>query len=319
MSVGEQSVSLVGIPKAQHEPSLAQRIYTYRYAYLAIAPTFFFLIVFKYYPMFSALYHSLFEWDGYLTERFIGAENFIALLEDDIFLQSLHNMLILATAHVAVQIVMPLIGAELIFNLRNPRLRYFWRVLFVIPLVAPNIVVLLIWGYIYTPQLGLLNQTLRAIGLEAFTHSWLGDPGLALWSIIFVNFPWVGGVALLIYLAGLQNVSDETLDAARLDGATGLRRLWYIDLPLITGQLKVISILALIQNIRGFGEVLILTDGGPGYATMVPGLHMYQSAFIFGRMGYACAIGTLLFALILLVTWINLRFVRSPLEVSEQA
>lgn len=300
--------------RATRNTGLLARIWRYRWCYVALLPTFLMLGIFKYFPMFSALYHSLFDWDGYRVERWIGLDNFKTMFGDEIFMTALHNMIIIAAVHTAVQIIMPLIGAELIFNLRNSAARYFYRVLFVIPLIVPGLVILLIWGFIYTPQLGLLNQILRATGLDMLTHAWLGDPATALGAIIAIGFPWVGGISLLIYLAGLQNISEETLEAAALDGATGLRRVISVDLPLILGQVRIIAILAIINNIRGFGEVLILTDGGPGYSTMVPGLYMYQSAFSYGRMGYASAIGTFLFMLILLLTFLNLRFVRPSLE-----
>ena len=293
-----------------------RRVYRYRYCYLALTPTFAFLLVFKYYPMLAAIYYSFTDWDG-LSAQFIGVQNYVEMISDPVFQQAVHNMGFLAMFRLIVHLLMPLLAAELIFNLRNTRAGYFWRLLFVVPLVVPGIVVLLIWGFIYTPQLGLLNQLLRGIGAGALAQSWLGDPAIALPALAFVGFPWVGGIALLIFLAGLQNIPEEAIEAARLDGASGLRRVWALDVPLIVGQIKVIAVLTLIENVRGFGDVLILTSGGPGYATMVPAMYMYQSAFSFGRMGYSCAIGAFLFVLILAVTWANLRFIRSPLDQAQ--
>jgi len=296
--------------------SVWRRAYRYRFCYLALAPSFAFLLGFKYYPMLAAIYYSFTDWDG-LSAQFIGVQNYVEMIGDPVFQQAVHNMGFLAIFRLVVHLVMPLLAAELIFNLRNSRAGYFWRLLFLVPLVVPGIVVLLIWGFIYTPQLGLLNQLLRGIGAGALAQSWLGGPGIALPALAFVGFPWVGGIALLIFLAGLQNIPEEAIEAARLDGASGLRRVWALDVPLIVGQIKVIAVLTLIENVRGFGDVLILTSGGPGYATMVPAMYMYQSAFSFGRMGYSCAIGAFLFVLILAVTWANLRFIRSPLDQAQ--
>jgi len=218
--------------------SVWRRAYRYRFCYLALAPSFAFLLGFKYYPMLAAIYYSFTDWDG-LSAQFIGVQNYVEMIGDPVFQQAVHNMGFLAIFRLVVHLVMPLLAAELIFNLRNSRAGYFWRLLFLVPLVVPGIVVLLIWGFIYTPQLGLLNQLLRGIGAGALAQSWLGDPGIALPALAFVGFPWVGGIALLIFLAGLQNIPEEAIEAARLDGASGLRRVWALDVPLIVGQIKV--------------------------------------------------------------------------------
>ena len=130
----------------------------------------------------------------------------------------------------------------------------------------------------------------------------------------FVGFPFVAGLNLLIYLAGLDNIPGEVIDAALLDGATGWRRFWRIDVPFITGQIKLIVILTMITQIQGFQTIILLTQGGPGYSTTVPGWVMYQNAFQFGRMGYASAIGVAMFIVMLIMTAINMRFLRSSVE-----
>src|SRR5262249_48113090 len=131
---------------------------------------------------------------------------------------------------------------------------------------------------------------------------------------IFIGFPWVGGFALLIYYAGLQNIATDVFDSARIDGATGLTRFRAIDLPLLMGQVKLLVVLAIIGGLQGFQTQLLLTHGGPRYATMVPGMHLYQNAMQFDRMGYACAIGVALFLVILSITYLNMRYLRSSTE-----
>ena len=115
-------------------------------------------------------------------------------------------------------------------------------------------------------------------------------------------------------LAGLQGITDSVHEAALMDGARGLRKMLSIDVPLVTGQLKLILILTVIQNVQLYGSVLVLTRGGPGYATMLPGLHMYLNAFEFSRMGYASAIGFVMFLVILGLTYVNMRYVKSSNE-----
>ena len=209
---------------------------------------------------------------------------------------------------------MPLLVAEMIFALRSQRAQYFYRVMFVVPMVVPGIVLLLIWGFFYDDNLGLLNHALVALGLGHYRQSWLGDANLALYSLIFMGFPWVGGFPLLIYYAGLQNISTDVLDSARIDGALGLNRFRHIDLPLLMGQIKLLLVLGFIGGLQGFQTQLLLTNGGPAYTTMVPGLHLYQNAIQFDRMGYACALGVMLFLAILGITYLNLKYLRSGQE-----
>jgi len=207
----------------------------------------------------------------------------------------------------------PLLVAELIYALRNNRAQYWYRLLFVAPIVVPFVVTLLVWRFIYDPDLGLLNALLDRLGIS-FQSRWLGDPDLALYCLLFIGFPFAAGTNVLIYLAGLQSIGESVIDAAKLDGATGLRRMISIDLPLIMGQVRLLGILSLIGGIQGFGAQLVLTRGGPGYATMVPGMWMYETAFSYSRMGYASAIGTSMFIVILGLTLVIMRSVESSTD-----
>ena len=121
----------------------------------------------------------------------------------------------------------------------------------------------------------------------------------------------MSGFQTLIYLAGLQNISISITEAAILDGTGPVRRFFSIELPLIASQIKLIVILVMINTIQSFVNILIMTNGGPGKATMVPGLFLYRNAMQYGKMGYACSIGTLLFVVILILTYINLKYMKS--------
>lgn len=285
-----------------------------RASYCFLAPTFLLLALFSYYPIASALGHAFTDWHGNGESTWVGLANFRALPADDILAGALRSALILLAAHLVITLTVPLAVAELLFALRSPRAQYLYRVLFVIPMVVPGVVILLIWGFFYDYNLGLLNQALEAVGMGAWKQSWLGDPRIALYSLIGIGFPWVGGFALLIYYAGLQNIPTDVLDSARIDGARGLSRFRFVDLPLLMGQVKLLVVLGFIGGLQGFQTQLLLTNGGPGYSTMVPGLHLYQSAITFDRMGYACAIGVALFLLVLGITYLNLKYLRSGAE-----
>ncbi len=294
--------------------SLLKEIKAKKFCYLAIIPTLFLLAMFSYIPFSSALFHSFFEWDGFGSATWIALDNFKEIFQDRVFFNSLGNMLKLLVFRLVVTLSIPLVVAELIYNLRGERKSYVYRVLFVIPMVLPMIVIILIWQFIYDANIGILNQLLKLIGLSHFSRAWLGDPKTALYSIMGVGFPWVDGFCLLIYYAGLQNIPSSLIDAAKIDGVTIMQRIFHIDLPLIMGQIKMLFVLTCIFGVQDFVRIMILTDGGPGYATMVPGLWMFQNARIYNRMGYASAIGVIMLLVILGLTYLNMRYMKSSVE-----
>ncbi len=296
----------------ERQATLGQRIYRYRFVYLMLIPTFALLLTFNYYPAFMGLYRAFFKWDIGLPPEFLGLGNFEKLfIRDDTFLKSLRHVSLLTSWRVISAVTFPFIVAELIFNLRSNVHKYTYRVLTILPAVVPGIVILLLWQFIYDGTHGLLNAFLEGVGLEDWQQPWLGSPKTALYAVTFMGFPWVGGVTVLIYLAGLQGISDEVIDSSLVDGCSGLRRIFSIDIPLILGQFKLIIVLAVIGGLQGWVAVFVMTAGGPGTASMVPGLWMYNNAFLWNKMGYASAIGMFLFVLIMGLTIINVKFVKT--------
>ena len=301
----------VRVPQ-ERQSTLGQRIYRYRFVYLMLVPTFALLLTFNYYPAFMGLYRAFFKWDIGLQPEFLGLGNFEKLfIKDDIFLKSLRHVSLLTSWRVISAVTFPFIVAELIFNLRSNVHKYTYRVLTILPAVVPGIVILLLWQFIYDGTHGLLNAFLEGVGLEDWQQPWLGSPKTALYAVTFMGFPWVGGVTVLIYLAGLQGISDEVIDSSLVDGCSGLRRIFAIDIPLILGQFKLIIVLAVIGGLQGWVAVFVMTAGGPGTASMVPGLWMYNNAFLWNKMGYASAIGMFLFVLIMCLTILNVKFVKT--------
>jgi raffinose/stachyose/melibiose transport system permease protein len=282
--------------------------------YLFLLPTAVFLLIFMYYPAYKAVELSFFQWDGFSPARWIGLGNFERMMRDSVMRASIDNMLILTGARILIVLTTPLLAAELVFHLASRRWQYWYRVLFVIPLVVPEVVIYLIWQFIFNPSVGLANVLLTNTGLGFLANEWLGSHRTVLLSLALVGFPWIAGINFLIYLAGLQNIPNEVLDAASVDGATGFRRFWLVDVHLIMGQIKLLLILTVIFSLQSFVLILIMTNGGPGYASMVPGLLMYEAAFQDGRFGYACAIGTAIFAVIFALTYINMRYIRPETE-----
>jgi ABC-type sugar transport system permease subunit len=290
--------------------SLARRIYQARMAYAFIVPTMGMLMLFAYYPAASAFYHSFFQWDGFTKPTFIGLDNFIAMYHAPDIRAAMANVLKLAAFAVAAAVTVPLFVAKLILKLRGERLQYAFRVVFVIPLIITQVVIYLIWQFIYDPNFGLLNRVITGLHIGS-TQAWLGDPKMALYCLMGIGFPWIDGFALLVFTAGLQNIPKELLEAASIDGASGWRIFRRVELPLVMRQVKLIATLNMVWTIQSFTTVLILTQGGPGTATLVPGMALYQAGFDNAQMGYACAIGTVMFLIMLILTIINLRYVPS--------
>lgn len=244
-----------------------------------------------------------------------------------------------------VKMVPSITTAVVINRLKSESANYWYRVMFVIPMIIPGIVMLLIWKFFFSAR-GLFNLVLRESGImhlmylfdywtengvfisaeqvselsmnqviamaDMASPTWLGSPDLVLPAFILWGFPWVGVVGVLIYLAGLQSIDQSIYEAADLDGVGAFGKFLNIELPLILTQVRINLVLMIIGTLQTYGMILILLGdaGGPNGKMMVPGLLMYRSAFVEGYSGYACSIGLILFFLILVLTEINNRFVR---------
>ncbi len=277
--------------------------------YLALLPTFALIAIFNYWPVYSAFKHAFYRWDPGGIHIYIGVGNFVRLVHDPIFWKSLKNLMIIILVNSTIKIAIPLVVAVMIFHLTREKTRYLYRVLFVIPMVVPTMVTILIWSYIYSDA-GMLSEFFRSVGLEQFNRAWLGSPSTALASVLGVGFPFVSGLALLVFYAGLMNISESIFDAARIEGARSVQLFLNIELPLLFRQVRVILVLTLLGAVQGYEIFLILTRGGPGYETMVPGLWMYLNGFSFNEMGYACCIGFVMFVFMLAITITNLKFIQ---------
>jgi raffinose/stachyose/melibiose transport system permease protein len=307
-----------------HRRTTRQQIWSARGLYLLLLPTFGLILVFSYAPILMGFYYSFTRYDG-MHAFWIGLENYRRIFYDPALVQSYKNIAIILPFSLAVGITMPLFVAYLIYHLKNPKLRYWFRVLFIVPMVVPGIVMLLIWIFMYTPS-GGINTILTAIGLEGLTltpegvsRAWLGDQRTALAAILFMGFPWVSPVNMLIFLAGSEAISVEMIDAAKVDGARGWKMFWHIELPMVMGQIRLIVVTGTIGVMQGFQNILVMTRGGPGYATMVPAMRMYDTVMPEGslgvgsapQMGFGSAIGVFLFVVIMAITLFNLRMIRS--------
>lgn len=286
-------------------------IYKHRTAYLLLVPTFGLLLVFNYYPAITALIRSFTDWNIHQPStrdiKFIGFDNFKLMFSEGYFFIGLKNLLILLATSFIKVLTVPLLIAELVFLMAKDRQKYWYRFLFVVPMVVPGIVFTLMWQNMYDPNIGLINTILRDLGLGNLTRTWLGDPGTAIWAIVFMGFPFINAFAFLVYYGGLIDIPFSLFEAARVDGSNGWWNFTRIHIPLITSQIKMLIILTFIGTIQDFTGIFILTGGGPGSATYVPGLELFFNATKFGRYGYACALGLIMFAAILIGTLLNMK------------
>lgn len=278
-----------------------------RRAWLFLTPALALVIVFVGWPVLDALRLAFYETDGLSHQRFVGLANFAALAQDPLLWRSLLNLAFFAALTVPLQTFGSLLGAKLLHSLGQSRSAYWYRNLLVVPVVVPGMVLLLTWQQIYANQ-GPLNRLLQSVGLESWTHSWLGEPATVIPSIVAMGLPWTGGVFVLLYLAGFLAIPTSLYEAARLDWARRRDIFWHIELPILRPQIKLIAALSLLGVVQNFENIQILTNGGPINASLTPALHLFRNAFEFGRLGYASALGVVLLLATLLATLVARRF-----------
>jgi raffinose/stachyose/melibiose transport system permease protein len=264
--------------------------------------------VFSYYPAVRSLIGGFYQWNGFSPPTYDGVAQFRQYLQSPTFGTEAKNLAILVGGSVGITLVAQFTAAEVVTRL-PARAAAIAKYLLVLPIVLPPLVLIEVWAYLLQPGSGLVDKVFGAVGLPQ--PSWLSDPHLALLSILLIGFPWISNLGFLIFLGGLQNLPKDIVDASRLDGLGGFRRVFAIDIPLLMPQFRIVVILSGIYAVQNFIPILLLTNGGPGTATLVPGLDMYQSAFSNDQYGYGMAIGTLLFAVMLVFTLAAMRLLRS--------
>lgn len=279
-------------------------------AYALLSPIFLLLIVFVYYPPLLGLTRAFYTWSPGNPAVFVGLKNFQDYFAYPQTAGEFVNLLKLLVVLFAARVVVPFLMAEAIFAVRAHGARELYRLLIVLPILLPGIVTTLLWRNLYDPQLGPINAFLQSVGLGVIARDWLGGPTTAIFAIAAVGFPWVAGIGTLIYLGGLGQISDSVLEACRLDGCVGVQRILMVDIALLLRQVRLLTILAVIESTTAFETILVLTDGGPGFASTVPALTMYHRAFGSGEFGYGSAIGLLLFLVTLCGTFLLNKFIR---------
>ncbi|MCC3375845.1 carbohydrate ABC transporter permease [Cohnella sp. REN36] len=281
--------------------------------YMCLLPGFFFIGLFLVYPAWEAFRMSFLDWNmrNYLHPEYVGFANYVQVLGDPVFRKSFAVLLVFVMWALVIFQGASIIGAYLIYLLGNGRIGAIAKAAFTVPMVVPGMVITLFWLFFYEPNYGMLNHILSSIGLESWTMVWLGqNQASAIGSILMKGFPWISGMGFLIYLAGFQAIDESVKEAAVMDGASRWKLFTKVDFPMILPQLRLTTILVLVGGIQQFSDQMIMTKGGPGYDTTVPGLFMYNNAFSYGQLGIGSAIGVILFLIIMLLTFLNMRFMR---------
>src|ERR1051326_353346 len=272
-----------------------------------LLPSLLLIGVFSYYPAARSLIGGFYQWNGFSPPAYAGTSQYKQYIQAPTFGTEVQNIAILTGGSILITLVAQFTAAEIVTHM-PPRLAAIARYVLVLPIVLPPLVLIEVWAYLLQPGSGLIDHVLGAFGLPQ--PSWLSDPHLALAGILLMGFPWISNLGFLIFLGGLQNLPREILDASRIDGVGAIRRVFSVDIPLLLPQFRIVVILSGIFAVQNFVPILLLTNGGPGTAPLVPGPEMYQSAFQNDQYGYGMAIGTLLFAALLIFTLIAMRTLR---------
>ncbi|GAA0372580.1 sugar ABC transporter permease [Actinoallomurus spadix] len=256
-------------------------------------------------PFVMNLGFSLTRWDGIGSPQWAGLDNYTKLLSDGAFWSSFGHNVALVIAMAIVPLVIGLILASVLFDVIakrfGARTTAVLRACIYLPQVLPFAVAGIVWAWILAPDNGALNAVLKAVGLKSLQEDWLGDPKLALYTVMGV-LVWVQiGFPLVVFMAGLQRVDPSLYEAADIDGASWWRKFWYITIPQIRPEIYVVLLTCTVAAIKSFDKVFILTRGGPGGATNVPAYYSYQNFFEKTQVGYGAAIATVLTLIIVVV------------------
>jgi multiple sugar transport system permease protein len=244
-------------------------------------------------PMFYTFYLSLTDWDGLSTPNFIGWRNYQKLFKDPVFFISLKNNLKWVISFITIPVV---IGLALAMALnRAIPLERFFKASFYSPLVLSLVVCGLIWSWMYHPASGLVNETLRRVGLDSLAQGWLSDKKLAMWAVIVVAIWRQAGYVMVLYLAGLQGVDPGLVDASKVDGCNAWQTFRHVIFPLLAPVTVIVVVISIIDSLRAFDLVSVMTRGGPYNSSSVLANFMYIEAFNNYKMGYGAAISVILF------------------------
>lgn len=276
-------------------------------AYAFLLPSFLFYAGFRLIPYFQAFWFGLYDWNGASPGKFIGAGNYIEVVQDKYFWNAAGHNVIWMAMNLTIPLGLALILALLVAEVK--RGQSVFRVCLFFPHVLSAATVAVLWRQIYDPSIGILNTIMNAIGLGSLTHSWLGETATALPASNIANAWQSYGFSFVMFLAALQSIDPTQFEAAKLDGANWFQTVRYVTLPGLRNATTMLFSLAIMGSMLSFTMIWVLTGGGPNFASDVLSTYIYDKAFMGLRVGYACAVsvGLALWILFVTVTFIRIR------------
>jgi raffinose/stachyose/melibiose transport system permease protein len=262
-------------------------------------------------PFVASLGVSFTKWNGVQSPTWVGLDNYTKLLSDPYFVASFQNTLVLILAMVVIPTIVGLLLAGLLYTFVAPRFGQktasFFRAGFYLPQVMPVAVAGVVWGWILGPD-GALNSLLQTVGLGSLANNWLGDPSFALFSIMGMMVWFQIGFPLVIFFTALQRMDHSITEAAALDGASGWQTFIHVTIQQIRPEIFVVVLMTTIASFKVFGQVFVLTRGGPGTSTYVPSFYTYLNFFEKGQVGYGSAVATIMTVIVIAVAAIFINF-----------
>jgi len=271
--------------------------------YIAISPWLIGFVFFTGGPILASLAMSFTDWTGLTTRDFIGLANFKKLFfQDQLFWIVLKNTFYYSFASVALGTIGALIAA-ILMNQKVPGIEIF-RTLYYLPSVTSGVAIAIMFIWLFNPQVGLINYFLSLIGIKG--PGWLASQQWAMPALILMSLWGIGG-NMIILIAGLQGIPEHLYEAVRIDGGNKWHEFRHVTLPMLSPVLFYVIVISIINSFQIFTNVYVMTRGGPGTATLVYVMHLYQNAFEYQKMGYASAMAWILFMIILGLTWLQFK------------
>lgn len=282
-----------------------------KWAWLMLTPNVVGFLMFMLIPMIATFVLSFTRYDMLSAPKFIGLSNYIDMFQDEIVWKVTWNTIVYTCLTVPGGMCISLLLAVV---LDGPILgKKFFRGAFFLPSIVSMVVVSIVWQWIYNPEYGILNFVLGLFSIEPV--NWLGNSSTVLGSLVAVGIWKRSGYDMMLFLAGLQSIPETYYEAAKLDGANKWQQFRYITLPLLKPTTFFVFIMAIIGSFQVFDQVNLMTEGGPGRSSSVMVHYLYQNAFQYFKLGYACAIAYLLFAIVLVITAVNTRMEKKMRDV----
>ena len=278
--------------------------------YLFISPWILGMVLFALGPILASFGLAFTRWNLFTEPEYVGWANFQKLAHDPLFYKSVFNTIYYTIFAVPLGLVLAL-GLAMLVNHRLRGINFF-RTAFFLPNVVAGIAMLLLWKWLFDPNFGLINLFLDWTGLMAVFEwigigrpQWISSRAGAMPGLVFMSIWGLGG-SMMIFLAGLQNIPRELIEAAELDGAGPWKRFRYVTVPLLTPTIFFLMMVGVIASLQVFNQAYVMTQGGPAHATLFYVLYLFQTAFERFQMGYACAMALVLFIITLIVSLIQL-------------